>query len=127
MYRSAESEIYRAVRELLVRDGVQVGGGASYPRVEVHSFNEGEPLDKGMSLREVTVVVESMSTSSKGEALAMNAENLSRLVGSTSDTEHFHVVGIIPSSLTDMEETLDTQAILYRQLQTLRIIISQKD
>lgn len=127
MYRSAESEIYRAVRELLVRDDVQVGGGASYPRVEVHSFNEGEPLDKGMSLREVTVVVESMSTSSKGEALAMNAENLSRLVGSTPDTEHFHVIGIIPSSLTDMEETLDTQAILYRQLQTLRIIISQKD
>ena len=127
MYRSAESEMYKAVRELLVRAGVQVGGGASYPRVEVHSFNEGEPLDKGMRLREVSIVVESMSTTSKGESLEMNGENLSRLVGGNLDTEHFHIVGIIPSSLNDMEETLDTQAILYRQLQTLRIIISQKD
>ena len=127
MYRSAESEIYMAARELLVRDGIQVGGGASYPRVEIHSFNEGGPLDKGMSLREVTIVVESMSVSSKGESLEMNAENLSRLVGSNLDTEHFHIIGIIPSLLTDMEETLDSQAILYRQLQTMRIIISQKD
>lgn len=127
MYRSAESELYRTIREMLLRPGIRVGGGADYPRVEVHSYSESETLDKGMRLREVTVTVESMSTSSKGDALEMNADNLERLAGQSLETEHFHVIGIIPSTLTDMEESLDTKEILYRQLQTLRIIISQKD
>ena len=123
MYMSAQEEVQKALRGLLVRDGVQVGGGADYPRVELHSWNEQAPSDKGMSLREATCVVESMSTASKGDALRMNGENLSRLAGHEPVTEHFRVIGIVPETLTDMEETLDTQAILYRQIQTIRLFI----
>lgn len=123
MYMNSQEEVQKALRGLLVRDGVQVGGGAGYPRVELHSWNEQAPSDKGMSLREATCVVESMSTASKGDALRMNGENLSRLAGQEPVTEHFRVIGIVPETLTDMEETLDTQAILYRQIQTIRLFI----
>lgn len=123
MYMSSQEEVQKALRGLLIRDGVQVGGGSGYPRVEIHSWNEQAPSDKGVSLREATCVVESMSTASKGDALRMNGENLSRLAGQEPVTEHFRVIGIVPEALTDMEETLDTQAILYRQIQTIRLFI----
>lgn len=124
MYRSAQEEIVPQLRRMLLRSGIQVGAGAGYPRVEIHSWTEQSPLDKGMAVRQATCTVESMSTSSKGEALAMNSENLSRLVGQKFSTEGFRVFGIVPDTLTDMEETTDTQTILYRELQTLRIFIN---
>lgn len=127
MYRSAQEEVQPALRAMLLRDGLKVGGSAGYPRVELHSWNELPAEDKGGSLRQVTCTVESMSTSSKGDAVAMNGENLSRLSGKKFTTEHFSVIGIVPEGLTDMEETLETQAILYRELQALRLFIIKKN
>lgn len=127
MYRSAQEEVQPALRAMLLRDGLKVGGSAGYPRVELHSWNELPAEDKGGSLRQVTCTVESMSTSSKGDAVAMNGENLSRLSGKRFTTEHFSVIGIVPEGLTDMEETLETQAILYRELQSFRLFIIQKN
>lgn len=127
MYRSAQEEVQPALRAMLLRDGLKVGGSAGYPRVELHSWNELPAEDKGGSLRQVTCTVESMSTSSKGDAVAMNGENLSRLSGKKFTTEHFSVIGIVPEGLTDMEETLETQAILYRELQAFRLFIIQKN
>lgn len=126
MYRSAQEEVQPALRAMLLRDGLKVGGSAGYPRVELHSWNELPAEDKGGSLRQVTCTVESMSTSSKGDAVAMNGENLSRLSGKRFTTEHFSVIGIVPEGLTDMEETLETQAILYRELQSFRLFIIKK-
>ena len=111
---------------MLERDGVQVGGGAGYPRVELHSFTEQPPQDKGGGLRELTVVMESISSSSYGEAVEMNSENLTRVAWQEPETEHFRVIGIVPDTLTDMTEQADTQTVLYRQLQTLRIILTDK-
>ena len=127
MYRSAQEEVQPALRAMLLRDGLKVGGSAGYPRVELHSWNELPAEDKGGSLRQVTCTVESMSTSSKGDAVAMNGENLSRLSGKRFATEHFSVIGIVPEGLTDMEETLETQAILYRELQAFRLFIIKKN
>lgn len=124
-YKSAQDEVQPELRRMLLRDGIRIGGGAGYPRVELHSWSESQPLDKGMSLRQVTCTVESMSTTSKGDAIAMNSENVSRLVGRKFRTDHFNVIGIVPEGLTDMEETLETQAILYRQIQVIRLFIIQ--
>lgn len=125
MYRSAQDEVQPELRSMLLRDGIQVGGGAGYPRVELHSWSEQAAEDKGGCMRQVTCTVESMSTSSKGDAVAMNGENLVRLSGQKFTTEHFRVFGIVPEGLTDMEETLETQAILYRELQSFRLFIIQ--
>ena len=128
MFRSSYGPLYRAMQKKLSlgRKGVLVGGGSGYPRVELHSFNEGAPSDKGMLTRAVTCVVESMSTASMGEAVQINDDNIALLMDGTLEVDGFGVSGIIPVSLTDMTESLDTQEILYRILQSITIYLTQR-
>ena len=126
-YKSSQGEIYKALRQQLVRKGVAVGETAGYPRVEIHSFIENAPTDKDGQVRSVSLVVESMSAQSYGHAVAMNEENLERLL---ADGWHalgngFTILGVVPDQLTELTETLETKDILYRQLQRLTITIWQ--
>lgn len=127
-YRSSQGEIYKALRQQLARQGVAIGETAGYPRVELHSYMENGPADKDGLVRSVSVVVESMSAQSYGDAVAMNEENLDRLLADDSWHElgnGFTVLGIVPDQLTELSATLETKEILYRQLQRLTITICQ--
>jgi hypothetical protein len=126
-YTSAQGEVYKALRTQLLRDGISVGDTADFPRVEIHSFAENAPTDKDGIVRTVSCTVESMSTRSYGDAVAMNEDNLERL-----SEEGWHVLGkgftilsVVPDQLTELTEVLDTQDILYRQLQRINVIIWQ--
>lgn len=119
-YKSAQGYVYKAIRAILKGD-IPIGEGASYPRIEIHSFNEGEPLDKGGAVRELECIVESMSVRGYGDAAHMNSDNLDKLIGATSEGEGIKIIAIRPGQLTELTETLDTQAILYRQLQRIKI------
>lgn len=126
-YTSAQGEVYKALRTQLLRDGISVGDTADFPRVEIHSFAENAPTDKDGVVRTVSCTVESMSTRSYGDAVAMNEGNLERL-----SEEGWHVLGkgftilsVVPDQLTELTEVLDTQDILYRQLQRINVIIWQ--
>ena len=125
-YRSAQGEIYKALRKQLLRPGIPVGETADYPRVEIHSFTENAPQDKDGRLRSMSCIVESMSVKSYGDAVAMNADNLERLAseGWGADKD-FTIIGITPDQLTELTETLETQDILYRQLQRINLLIWQ--
>lgn len=125
-YKSAQGEVYKALRKVLLRDGVPVGETADYPRVEIHSFTENAPLDKDGMVRTLSCIVESMSVKSYGEAVSMNEENLERLLGKGAEiAKGFTILGIVPDQLTELTETLETQEILYRQLQRINITIWQ--
>ena len=126
-YRSSQGEVYKALRQRLVRPGVAIGETAGYPRVEIHSFAENAPTDKDGQVRTLSLVVESMSAQSYGHAVAMNEENLERLQeeGWHVLGNGFTILGIVPDQLTELTETLDTKEILYRQLQRLNITIWQ--
>lgn len=125
-YRSAQATIYKMLREKLVRKGVPIGETAGYPRVEIHSFTENAPLDKDGLLRSLSCIVESMSTKSYGTAVTMNGENLARVITDEPVTfDGFTVLAVIPDQLTELTETLETQDILYRQLQRINITIWQ--
>lgn len=117
MYRGALAVVYRMIAERL-----KSGGTASYPRVEVHSLSEGEPLDKGYQVRELEAVVESMSNASYGEAVQLDADAMSKIIGYTAEQDGVRVLGIMPGQLTELTETADTQAILYRQIHRIKII-----
>lgn len=117
MYRGALAVVYRILAERL-----KSGGTASYPRVEVHSLSEGEPLDKGYQVRELEAVVESMSNASYGEAVQLDADAMSKIIGYTAEQDGVRVLGIMPGQLTELTETADTQAILYRQIHRIKII-----
>lgn len=117
IYRGALAVVYRIIAERL-----KSGGTASYPRVEVHSLSEGEPLDKGYQVRELEAVVESMSNASYGEAVQLDADAMSKIIGYTEEQDGVKVLGIMPGQLTELTETADTQAILYRQIHRIKII-----
>ena len=125
-YKSAQGELYKALRRQLLRPGIPVGETAGYPRVEIHSFTENGPQDKDGIVRSVSCIVESMSVKSYGDAVAMNAYNLERLLEDGWGIDKgFTILGITPDQLTELTETLETQDILYRQLQRINVLIWQ--
>lgn len=126
MYKSSYSEIVKELRKMLLRDGVNVGGTSGYPRVEIHSFLENGSVDKDGLVKEATVIVESVSSASEGEAAVMNEDNVSMIGGKEFNTDSFSVLGVIPKSLQTMDESSETQTIIYRQIQTFRLIIKNR-
>ena len=125
-YKSAQGEVYKALRKQLLRDGIPVGETANYPRIEIHSFTENAPTDKDGMVRTLSCVVESMSVKSYGDAVTMNEGNLERLLEDGWGIDKgFTILGITPDQLTELTETLETQEILYRQLQRINVTIWQ--
>ena len=125
-YKSAQGEVYKALRKQLLRDGIPVGETANYPRIEIHSFTENAPTDKDGMVRTLSCIVESMSTKSYGDAVEMNEGNLARLLdGRWTIGKGFTILGIVPDQLTELTGTLETQEILYRQLQRINVTLWQ--
>lgn len=125
MYSSSYKSIATALASLLSRTGVQVGGGAGYPRIELHTFIENPATDKGGAVRVLSCIVESMSNRGAAAAATMNAENLAMLGGWTYTGTDFAIVGVVPTQLQELTETSDPQIILYRVLQTIDIYVQQ--
>lgn len=113
--------IYSALVTRLTRTGVHVGGTAGYPRIEIHSISEGPRQDKEGMLRQISLIVESISSSSLDEAVTMNEDNLQLLTEIDIVIEGWTVIGILPEQLTDMTEATDSKKILYRMQQQLNI------
>lgn len=125
-YRSAQGDVYKALRKQLLRDGIPVGETANYPRIEIHSFTENAPTDKDGMVRTLSCVVESMSVKSYGDAVTMNEGNLERLLEDGWGIDKgFTILGITPDQLTELTETLETKEILYRHLQRINVLIWQ--
>ena len=126
-YKSAQGQLYKALRSQLLRPGIPVGETAGYPRVEIHSFTENAPQDKDSMVRSISCVVESMSVASYGDVVAMNEENLERLLADGWQVigKGFTVMSVAQDQLTELTDTLETQEILYRQLQRITILVWQ--
>ena len=118
--------IYTALVSALSREGVSVGSTASYPRVEIHSIREQERLDKEAALRQINLTVESISSNSLSEAVAMNEDNLRLLTETELELDGWGCLGIIPVQLQDMTETTDSKKILYRMLQEFSIVLEKQ-
>lgn len=124
--RSALSAVYRAMVARLTRTGVKVGGTASYPRVEVHSVIEAEPMDKGGNVRTITCIVECMSEEKMSDVMQMNEDNLSLLLAQALQLgDAWSIIGIQQGQLQELTEVSDTNAILYRLLQNMTIYVER--
>ena len=124
--KSAYRFAYKALKAALTRTGVVIGRTSGYPRVELHSFTEGEGLDKGGAVRTVACIVESMSATSLDAAVTLNEGNLAALASLAAEDNDFRICGWRPTQLQDLTEATDTKAVLYRQLQNIEIFIQQK-
>lgn len=124
-YASAYKFLSTFLNAALAREGVAVGNTAGYPRVEIHDFTEQQPIDKALSVRVISCVVESISIVSPEEAEQMNADNLTQIEESGIVGTEFTFVGAVPTQLTETTEATDTAPALYRVLQTIDFYIQQ--
>ena len=125
-FMSALGAVYKGLVARLTRKGVNVGGTASYPRVEVHSVTEQEPLDKGGIVRSISCIIECMSEDKISTIMDMNEDNLTRLLGDALDLgSSWRLIGINPGQLQQITETTDTNKILYRLLQNVTIFVER--
>lgn len=122
---SALGAVFRAMVAGLTRKGVKVGGTASYPRVEVHSVTEGEPMDKAGNLRTITCIVESISEERMADVMQMNEDNLALILTELGIEKPWRVVDVRAGQLQELTETSETNAILYRLLQNITIIVER--
>ena len=124
---SSIGSVFKALRAALLRKGVHVGDTAGYPRVEVHSITEGEPLDKDDTYRSLTCVVESIAEIRLADTLAMNDENLARLLSDNIGIEApWHIIGIVRGQAQQITEASETSAILYRLIQNITVFIEKR-
>lgn len=117
--------IYNALVSRLSRSGVTVGKTAKVPRVEIHSIREGERLDKDGALRQISVIVESISNTSLGNATTMNEDNLKLLTENELELSGWTCLGVLPVQLQDLTESSDTNKIIYRLLQEVTIFLEK--
>lgn len=123
---SALGAVYKGLVARLTRKGVAVGGTASYPRVEVHSVTENEPMDKGGNIRTISCIVECMSDERMSDVMQMNEDNLTRLLSNALNIDDpWHVIYIQPGQLQELTEVSDTNAVLYRLLQNMTIYVER--
>ena len=123
---SAIGAVFKALRGRLNRSGVNVGGTADYPRVEIHTITESEWLDKGKTLKRITCIVECISARRMADVLEMNDENLRRMLEvSLNLDDGWHIVGIVEGQAQELTETSETQALLYRLMQNLTIYVQR--
>ena len=124
---SAYSIILAGLTASLTRTGVNVGGTAGYPRIEIHSITEGESADKDGAVRTFSATIESMTNDSRRKCAALNEENERRLLRAPLDLEDdgYRCVGVIIRGLQDMQETSDTQSIIYRALLSVDVIVER--
>lgn len=121
----ALSEIYKALRARLTRQGVPVGGTADYPRVEIHSLVESAWLDKG-SVKSVSCIVECISNRKMHDVQEMHEENLKRMLGDALQLgEDWLVFGIVAGQVQELTEVSDTNAIIYRLLQNVTVYVER--
>lgn len=123
---SAIGAVFKALRGRLNRSGVNVGGTADYPRVEIHTITESEWLDKGKTLKRITCIVECISVRRMADVLEMNDENLRRMLEDSLNLDDgWHIVGIVEGQAQELTETSETQALLYRLMQNVTIYVER--
>lgn len=125
-----DNTAYRAVFAALVarltREGLHIGGTAEYPRVEVHSFVEGEPMDKFGSVRVISATVESMTTDSMVTCSQINDENMGLLQRPLDLNDRgFTCFGIMARQIQDLQETSDTQKSIFRLLISVDVFVEK--
>ena len=122
---SALGAVFKGLRASLTRSGVNVGGTADYPRIEIHSITESEWLDKG-SIKRITAIVECISNKRMTDVLEMNETNLARILGDKLMlSEGWKVSGVVTGQAQEQTETSDTNAIIYRLMQNVTIYVER--
>lgn len=126
IYSSCCSELFKHLYATIKGANIPCNESADYPRVEISSVTEGECQEKGKSLRSVVVVFDGMSATSLGEALGMMDRVKDAISDADTDFGVFSIIGVIERSLNTMEDFTESQLHLYRIVQNIEFVITEK-
>lgn len=124
--------LYKRLYELLRDAGLSVNSTAGYPRVEISSVSEGEPVSKDGSVRTAQAVIDSLSSLSFGESADMDNEvnvavgNAEWPVAVDDAPIPFEIFGATTMSCVVGEDYTDSQEHLYRYTRTIQFYLQDK-
>lgn len=127
-FRTAIAGAVKALRQALSRNGVKIGGTASYPRVEIHSVVESEPLTKDNAVRRITCTIECVSDEKLADVISLTEGNIDKIFAATGLTmTGWNVIGISPGQVRMLEEqeSLEQTKVIYRILQDVTVWVEQ--
>ena len=116
-------EIKKAINKRLNELGYPIVQG--FPRVEVHSFDTTPSGDKANIVYDVTFIVEVVDKStSPATSLAM-ISNIRANLENGLTISGYNLVFLDYELLNEIEETTDTEDIIWRQIQRIRINLNK--
>lgn len=130
---SASGALYRHLFGALKGAKLPVNSTADFPRIEISSIQEEQPLDKGGSVRQLLVTIEAMSAMSQKDAVEMGRKAV-KAIQDANDTFQgtlsgsFRVLGAFEQSVSMQEEqgmNTDTQLQLYRMIHQILFITEE--
>ena len=127
-FTSALASIFKAVRNALLRDGVNVGGTAQMPRVEIHSVVEDAPQTKDNAVRSITCTIECVSSTKVADVVDLLEGNVQKLFADAGlSLSGYDIIGIVPGQirLFDEQEAQDSMAVFYRLLQDVTVWVEK--
>lgn len=128
-FTTSIAEVYKAIRRALMRNGVKIGGTASYPRVEIHSVTEEAPADKDYRVRGVTVTIEAVSDEKIADVVNLVEGNIAKLFDAAGlSMTDYDFIGLAEGQVRmfQEQESTDSAKVIYRILQDVTIWIEKK-
>lgn len=117
-------EIKKAINTKLNALGFPVV--STFPRVEVHSFDTTPGTEKNNWVYDVTFIIEVLDkATSPATSLSMISDIRGNL-GENIDIVGYKVINFEYELLNELEETTDTEVIIWRQVQRVRINLKKE-
>lgn len=124
------SSVFKALRAALARIGVHVGGTAAYPRIEIHSLVQSEPLEKSSSIFRIDCIVESVSDVKVADVIELAEGNEARIYEAAGiDPAGYTIIGYGRGQvrLFEEQETTEQNKVIYRLLQDMSIWVEKNN
>lgn len=105
-----------------------VGMTANPNRVELHSWEEGEPMDKENGVRQISLTLESMCDTSLPDAFQWAEKSIGMILESNGIvTTGFNIIGTIVQNISQTTELSDSANTIFKVLVTFRVYVQVEE
>lgn len=125
-YQYIKTRLFKAVIDLV--KGINpnlISKDVRFPKIVLHSWVEGSPIDKDSNVREVSFVIECYGNQSYEQVQDVASEVSEALLNGNLVVENAEVIAITPESSEEIEEEDNNNIVIYRQLNRIVITIKQ--
>lgn len=115
---------YQLIIAILTKAGLPIVSTATYPRIVLDGL-QGEELDKGGNIYQISGTLHAISEDSYGEAFALMDLAKSALTTATDNAEGWKFLNVSMGAISAVTETSETANIINRLTVSITAIIEQ--